>query len=43
MEDPLKAAEDYERWGKEEKEELGVIGEMEGGLGRSCKIKAVQA
>ncbi|MCJ1356757.1 MAG: hypothetical protein MMC33_006753 [Icmadophila ericetorum] len=43
MEDSLKAAEDYERWGKEEKEELGVIGEMDGGLGRICKIKAAQA
>ncbi len=38
------AGEDYDSWGKEEKEEYGVLKDsMETGLGRACRAKAVGA
>lgn len=35
--------EDYEAWSKEEKDEYGVTGLMETGLGRACRASAVEA
>ena len=44
MGDVADAGEDYDSWGKEEKEEYGVLHDsMETGLGRACKAKAVAA
>lgn len=38
------AAEDYDAWGKEEKEEHGVMKvAMDSGIGKACKAKAVGA
>ena len=36
-------SEDFDRWGKEEKEELGVLESAHGRLERSARLKAVQA
>lgn len=34
----------YAKWGKEEREEDGVLSRvLEAGLGRACKVKAVEA
>lgn len=35
--------EDYEAWSKEEKDECGVTGLMDTGLGRACRASAVEA
>lgn len=35
--------EDYEAWPKEERDEYGVTGLMETGLGRACRANAVEA
>ena len=44
MGDVTDAGEDYDSWGKEEKEEYGVLKDsMETGLGRACRAKAVRA
>ena len=44
MGDVTDASEDYDRWGKEEKEEYGVLKDsMETGIGRACRAKAVNA
>ena len=44
MGDVASAAEDYDSWGKEEKEEYGVLQDsMETGLGIACRAKAVGA
>lgn len=43
-EDLTDAGEDYDEWGKEEKEEYGVVNNaMNTGLGRACRAKAVSA
>ena len=36
-------SEDFDRWGKEEKEELGVLESAHGRLERSTKFRVVQA
>lgn len=42
MGDIGEAGEDYDSWGKEEKEEYGVVKEtMDTGLGRACRAMAV--
>lgn len=44
MGDVTDASEDYDSWGKEEKEEYGVLKDsMETGIGRACRAKAVSA
>ena len=43
MQDVAEASEDYETWGKEEREEYGMVGQMDTGIGRACKAKTVQA
>jgi hypothetical protein len=44
MEDVAKAGEDYDTWGKEEKEEYGVVNvAMDTGIGKDCKAKAISA
>lgn len=43
LSDATAVAEDYDRWGREEREEYGVVGWMNTALGRACRIKAVQA
>ena len=44
MEDIADAGEDYGSWGKEEKEEYGVVKEsMDTGMGRACRAAAVNA
>ena len=43
LEDAASAGEDYGAWGKEEREEYGVVTGMDTGIGRACKAKAVQA
>lgn len=35
--------EDYEAWPKEERDEYGVTGLMETGLGRACRASAMEA
>lgn len=43
-EDLADAGEDYDEWGKEEKEEYGVVRTaMDTGIGRACRAKAVSA
>lgn len=43
MADATAVAEDYDRWGREEREEYGVVGGTDTGTGRACRSKAVQA
>ncbi|KAL8685155.1 MAG: hypothetical protein Q9218_007943, partial [Villophora microphyllina] len=45
MENVESVGEDYDGWGKEEKEEYGVVsgGLMEGKVGRGCRGKAIEA
>jgi len=44
MSDVADTGEDYDKWGKEEKEEYGVVREfVETGIGRACRAKAVTA
>lgn len=43
MTDAIAVAEDYDRWGREQREEYGVVEWMDTGLGRACRSKAVQA
>ncbi len=43
LEDVASAGEDYEGWGKEEREEYGVVSAMDTGVGRACKARAVEA
>ncbi len=44
MEDVVDAGEDYDTWGKEEKEEYGVVNiAMDTGIGKACRAKAVSA
>ena len=43
MADVGNVAEDYESWGKEEREEYGVVGDtMETRIGRACRSKIVE-
>ena len=37
------AGEDYDSWGKEEREEYGVIVGTDTRVGRACRTKAVEA
>ena len=40
----LDAGEDYRSWGKEEREEYGVVGDvMQTGIGRACRSKVIDA
>ena len=41
--DSIEVSEDYDKWGKEEREEYGVTDFMETGIGKACKAKAVQS
>ena len=41
--DITNVAEDYETWGKEEREEYGVVTFMETGIGKACRVKAIEA
>ena len=44
MGDVASASEDYNTWGKEEKEEYGVVKDfMDTSLGRACRTKAISA
>ena len=43
MTDATAVAEDYDRWGREEREEYGVVAWMDTELGRACRSKAVHA
>lgn len=43
MTDATAVAEDYDRWGREEREEYGVVNWMDTALGRTCRSEAVQA
>ena len=44
MADLADVAEDYDNWGKEEREEYGVEGDvMQTGIGRACRSKVVDA
>jgi len=44
MENVVDAGEDYDTWGKEEKEEYGVVNiAMDTGIGKACRAKAVSA
>lgn len=43
MTDATAVAEDYDRWGREEREEYGVVEGTETGMGRACRSKAVLA
>lgn len=44
MEDIAGASEDYDSWGKEEKEEYGVVKDaMDTCFGRACRSKAISA
>ena len=43
LEDIAGAGEDYDAWGKEEREEYGVIMGMDTGIGRACRARAVEA
>lgn len=44
MEDVTNVGEKYDEWGKEEKEEYGVLDNaMETSIGRACRHKAVSA
>ena len=44
MENVEGASENYDTWGKEEKEEYGVVKDnMDTLLGRACRAKAVSA
>ena len=44
MGDVAGASEDYNTWGKEEKEEYGVVKDvMDTSLGRACRTKAISA
>lgn len=44
MEDVAGASEDYDAWGKEEKEEYGVVhNAMDTAIGKACRAKAVFA
>lgn len=44
MEDIAGASEDYDSWGKEEKEEYGVVKDaMDTSFGRACRSKAISA
>lgn len=44
MEDIVGASEDYDSWGKEEKEEYGVLKDcMDTSFGRACRSKAISA
>lgn len=44
MSDIVDVGEDYDSWGREEKEEYGVVKDaMETGIGRACRARAVEA
>lgn len=43
LEDVTAVGEDYEEWGREGKEEYGVVGGMDTGVGRACRSKAIEA
>ena len=42
MRDVRESADDYDRWELEERQEYGIAGRMEIGLGRAVKVKALQ-
>lgn len=42
--DVANASENYDSWGKEEKEEYGVVKDaMDTSIGRACRSKAIRA
>ena len=43
LEDIANTGENYDAWGKEEREEYGIILGLETGIGRACRAKAVGA
>ena len=44
MAEVAEAGEDYRRWGKEEREEYGVVGHViETGVGRACRARVIDA
>ena len=44
LQDVTDAAEDYDSWTKEEREEYGVLpGGMDTGMGKACRTKVIQA
>ena len=44
LEDVVDACEDYDSWGKEEREEYGVLNDLtETGIGRACRTRALRA
>lgn len=43
MEEVADAAEDYEGWDREQKEEYGVVGRMDTGIARACRGTVVEA
>ena len=43
MEEVADAAEDYEGWDREQREEYGVVGTMDTGIARACRGTVVEA
>jgi len=43
MQEVTEGAEDYEDWGKEEKEEFGVVAMMETRMARMCRVRIIEA
>lgn len=43
MEEVANAAEDYEEWDREQREEYGVVGMMDTGIARACRGMVVEA
>lgn len=43
MEEVADAAEDYEGWDREQREEYGVVGRMDTGVARACRGMVVEA
>lgn len=43
MEEVADAAEDYEGWDREQREEYGVVARMDTGIARACRGTVVEA
>lgn len=43
MEELADAAEDYEDWDREQREEYGVVGRMDTGVAKACRGIAIEA
>lgn len=43
MEELADAAENYEEWDREQREEYGVVGRMDTGVARACRGIAIEA